>query len=420
MPEAPAPQQAPRQAQPGWLLFAALVLATMMGPMALQMFFPAVPDVRAGFGIGEDVAQLTVSLPLFVMAFLTLAYGSLSDRLGRRPVLIGGILLFAAGSALAAMADTIWLLLAGRFVQAAGGACGVALARAIVRDVYGADRLVRMIAWLTMAFALGPMLSVPLGGWLVVGYGWRSVLVFAALAGLAIALCIFLAVAESHPPAARTSGGGVRRLGRDYAALFGNLRLQAFVWQSGATSAAFFVAAPGAATVMVDYLGHSPETYGYWFPLFPVGFLLGNFAAGRLSGRSADETMVLASSLLQALAVAALGLFAASGALQPWMIFVPAGFITFSNGLGLSYAQGGAIRLAGRLAGTAAGIGSFMQLFCGALFLQLFGLLADGTTGPYVLVLGLTTALALTAGGTAFALRSRPSIRPLDKLGTGC
>ena len=397
----------PRQAQPGGLLFAALVLATMMGPMALQMFFPAVPAVRAGFGIGEDAAQLTVSLPLFVMAFLTLAYGSLSDRLGRRPVLVGGILLFAAGSALAAMADTIWLLLAGRFVQAAGGACGVALARAIVRDVYGADRLVRMIAWLTMAFALGPMLSVPLGGWLVVGYGWRSVLVFAALAGLAIALCIFFAVAESHPPAARTSGGGVRRLGRDYGALLRNLRFQAFVWQSGATSAAFFVAAPGAATVMVDYLGHSPETYGYWFPLFPIGFLLGNFAAGRLSGRFADETMVLASSLLQALAVAALALFAASGALQPWMIFVPAGFITFSNGLGLSYAQGGAIRLASRLAGTAAGIGSFMQLFCGALFLQLFGLLADGTTGPYVLVLGLTTALALTAGGTAFALRGR-------------
>ncbi len=403
------PRPAPRQAQPGWLLFAALVLATMMGPMALQMFFPAVPDVRAGFGTGEDVAQLTVSLPLFVMAFLTLAYGSLSDRLGRRPVLIGGILLFAAGSALAAMADTIWLLLAGRFVQAAGGACGVALARAIVRDVYGADRLVRMIAWLTMAFALGPMLSVPLGGWLVAGYGWRSVLVFAALAGLAIALCVFLAVAESHPPSARASGGGVRRLGRDYAALFGNLRLQAFVWQSGATSGAFFVAAPGAAIVMVDYMGHSPETYGYWFPLFPAGFLLGNFAAGRLSGRFADETMVLAGSLLQALAVAALALFAASGPLQPWAIFVPAGFITFANGLGLSYAQGGAIRLAGSLAGTAAGIGSFMQLFCGALFLQLFGLLADGTAGPYVLVLGLTTALALAAGATAFALRGRPA-----------
>ena len=394
------------------MLFAALVLATMMGPMALQMFFPAVPDVRAGFDIGEDVAQLTVSLPLFVMAFLTLAYGSLSDRLGRRPVLVGGILLFAAGSALAAMADTIWLLLAGRFVQAAGGACGMALARAIVRDVYGADRLVRMIAWLTMAFALGPMLSVPLGGWLVVDYGWRSVLVFAALAGLAIALCVFLAVAESHPPAARTAGGGVRRLGREYGALLRNLRFQAFVWQSGATSAAFFVAAPGAATVMVDYLGYSPETYGYWFPLFPTGFLLGNLAAGRLSGRFADETMVLASSMLQAFAVAALALFAALGALQPWMIFVPASFITFSNGLGLSYAQGGAIRLAGGLAGTAAGIGSFMQLFCGALFLQLFGLLADGTTGPYVLALGLTTALALAAGGTSFALRPRRSIRP--------
>ena len=91
------------------------------------------------------------------------------------------------------------------------------------------------------------------------------------------------------------------------------------------------------------------------------------------------------------------------------MIFVPGAFITFSNGIGLSYAQAGAIRLAGRLAGTAAGIGAFMQLFCGALFVQLFGLLADGTTGPYVLVLWLTTALALATGGTVFALRARPA-----------
>ena len=411
MTEAPARRQAHRQARPGRLLFATLVLATMMGPMALQMFFPAVPGVKTGLGVADALGQLTVSLPLFVMAFLTLAYGSLSDRLGRRPVLIGGILLFAAGSALSAAADTIWLLLAGRCVQAAGGACGVALARAIVRDVYGTDRLAKTIAYLTMAFALGPMLSVPLGGWLVAGYGWRSVLVFAALAGLVIALCVFLAVAESHPPAARRPGGGAAGLLRDYGGLLRNLRLQAFVWQSGATSGAFFVAAPASAIVMIDYLGYSPEAYGFWFPLFPAGFLLGNFTAGRLSGRVPVETMVLAGSLLQAATVGAFALFAATGALTPWTIFLPAFFITFANGIGLSSAQAGAIRLAGDRAGTAAGIGSFMQLFCGALFAQLFGLLADGTAGPLVLVLGLTSALGLVAGVAAFALRDRPSLR---------
>ena len=388
-------------------MFATLVLATMMGPMALQMFFPALPGVKAGLGVADDLAQLTVSLPLFVMAFLTLAYGSLSDRLGRRPVLIGGILLFAAGSALSATADTIWLLLAGRCVQAAGGACGVALGRAIVRDVYGADRLAKSIAYLTMAFALGPMISVPLGGWLVAGYGWRSVLLFAALAGLVIALCVFVVVAESHPAAARRPGGGAAGLLRDYGTLFGNLRLQAFVWQSGATSGAFFVAAPASAIVMIDYLGYSPEDYGYWFPLFPVGFLLGNFVAVRLSGRIRIETMVLAGSLLLSLSVGALALFAAFGALTPWAIFVPGACITFSNGIGLSNAQAGAIRLAGHRAGTGAGIGAFLQMFCAGLFVQLFGQLADGTVRPFVLVLCLIAALALIAGCGAFALRGR-------------
>ena len=291
----PPEPAARRQAQPGGQLFATLVLATMMGPMALQMFFPAVPGVKAGLGVSDGLAQLTLSLPLFVMAFLTLAYGSLSDRLGRRPVLIAGILLFAAGSALASVADTIWLLLAGRCVQAAGGACGVALGRAIVRDVYGADRLVRMIAWLTMAFALGPMLSVPLSGWLVTGYGWRSVLVVRR-PGRPRHRALRFSGRRRIPSAfgAHCRAAASAAWSGTMASCSAMLRLQAFVWQSGATSATFFVAAPGAAIVMVDTMGRSPESYGYWFPLFPTGFLLGNLVAGRLSGRFADETMVLA------------------------------------------------------------------------------------------------------------------------------
>lgn len=380
----------------------------MAAPMSLHMFFPALPGVKATMGVDESLAQLTVSLPMFVMAFLMLAYGSLSDRLGRRPVLIGGILLFVVGSALAAVADSIWLLLAARCVQAAGGACGGALTRAIARDVYGADRLVKMIAYLTMAFALGPMIAVPLSGQMVDHLGWRSVLVFAAIAGLVIVACVVFVVRESHhPTAAPTTGSKRARLIGDYAILLRNIRFQGFIWQSAMTSAAFFVVAPGAAIVMVDYLDYSAAEFGMWFPMLPVGFLLGNFAASRFSGRASVETMVLASSLVHVLGVCLLILFAALDILLPVTILGPGAILTFAGGLGLSNAQAGAIRLAGDRAGTGAGLGAFLQMFCGASFTQIFGIVADGTITPFVTVVAVTGLFALLAGCVPYMLRRR-------------
>lgn len=383
-----------------------LVLATMMVPMALHLFFPALPGVKSSMQVDESLAQLSISLPMFVMAFLTLAYGSLSDRLGRRPVLLAGILLFTTGSALAAIADSIWLLLAARCIQAAGGACGGTIARAIARDVYGPDRLVKMIAYLTMAFALGPMLAVPLGGQMVDALGWRSVVIFAAVAGVMLVTLVFFVIAETHRPAPATFPAAPRpTLWRDYATLLSMARFQGYVWQTGASSGVFFTIAPGAAIVMVDYLNYSAAEFGLWFPLFPIGFMLGNFVASRLSNTVSPETMVLTSALLQAMAVAALAIFAALDMITPITLFGPGAAITFAGGLGLSYAQAGAIRLAGDRAGTAAGIGMFLQMFCGAVFTQIFGLVADGTITPFVLTIAGAACIGVIAGAIPFSIR---------------
>src|SRR6188474_2734240 len=141
-----------------------LGLISLVTPLAVHLFLPVIPAVKAALGLTDAHAQLTFSISLFGMAFATLFYGSLSDRYGRRPVLLSGLALFLFGSAVSALAETANALVLGRFVQAIGAGCALTLVRAIARDAYRAEQLVRAIAYLTMFGTFGPMISPIIGG----------------------------------------------------------------------------------------------------------------------------------------------------------------------------------------------------------------------------------------------------------------
>ena len=128
-------------------LIVVLVLATALGPFAMQVFLPALPAIQAGFGVSAATAQLSFSLSAFAIAVSTLFYGPVSDRLGRRPALLGGLVIYLVGSLLCAAAPSISLLIIGRIVQAAGGCAGLVLCRAIIRDLYSLDRSAAVLAY---------------------------------------------------------------------------------------------------------------------------------------------------------------------------------------------------------------------------------------------------------------------------------
>ena len=205
---------------------------------------PVIPAVKAALGLSDAFAQLTFSIALFGMAISTLFYGSLSDRYGRRPVLLSGLALFLIGSAISAAAGSAVPLVLGRFVQAVGTGCGVTLVRTIAQDVYGRDRLVRAIAYLTMAYTIGPMISPVIGGILIDAFGWRSVFGFALALGGVIALAAYVAVFESRPPSAENRS--TANVFRNYADLFRSARFTAFVLQSGFITGTFLVTATAA------------------------------------------------------------------------------------------------------------------------------------------------------------------------------
>jgi len=395
-------------ATPGPFFALALASISLIGPLAVHLFIPVIPAVKAALGLSDALAQLTFSVALFSMACSTLVYGSLSDRYGRRPVLLSGLCLFLAGSAISALANSVLTLVLGRLIQAFGAGCGITLVRAIAQDVYGPGRLVKAIAYLTMAYTIGPMISPIVGGVLIDAFGWRSVFGFALGLGGAIAISAYFAVFESRPPSATKRSGNVLR---DYFELFRHLRFTAFVLQSGFMTGSFLVAATAASSLLKEVLHRSSTEFGLYFLLFPFGFLAGNFITSRIGDRIVNENMVLAGSLLALAAVATQSSLLLSGYVTPLTLFAPGFFITMAQGLSLSYAQAGAMATNPKLAGTAAGVGVFVQNLCGAVFAQLYGLLADGSPGPLTATTAISALLGLVVGALPFfALRKeRPA-----------
>ena len=285
-----------RPRMPSRAFTVALGLIALITPLAVHLFLPVIPAVKVALGLSDARAQFTFSIALFGMAFATLFYGSLSDRYGRRPVLLSGLALFLIGSVVSAMAETANALLLGRLVQAIGAGCALTLVRAIARDAYRAEQLVKAIAYLTMFGTLGPMVSPFIGGVLTDMLGWRSVFGFALVAGGAITLTAYMVMVETHPLANRNKND--ESVIQGYVALFSRLRFNAFVLQSGFNTGAFMVMASASASLMTELL-HRPATeFGLYFLLFPVGFFTGNLISTRVGNRVSIETMVLMGSIL--------------------------------------------------------------------------------------------------------------------------
>ncbi len=379
-------------------LFAlSLACIALIGPLAVHAFLPVIPAIKAGLDLSDALAQLTFSISLFAMAFATLVYGSLSDRYGRRPVLLSGLALFLLGSFLSLFASSIGSLLLGRVLQAVGAGCGMTLVRAIARDAYGPDRLVKVLAYLTMFYTLGPMAAPVIAGLLVDHFGWRSVFVLSLVGGLLITAGAYLFIFETKPARAGARVAGIG-LARGYFLLFSRLRFVAFVFQTAFSSAMFLVTAAAASFIMKDMLDRQASEYGLWFLLFPVGFFSGNFVSSRIGARAQTETMVLAGSLLSFLAGAIMCLLLAVGVLNPFVLFVSGFFITFAQGLAMPYGQAGAMGVEPQLAGTASGIAVCLQNLLGASATLIYGMLADGTVWPLIYTCGAASLMMLGFG----------------------
>jgi DHA1 family bicyclomycin/chloramphenicol resistance-like MFS transporter len=395
--------------RPPRFIFAALVAITFIAPLANHMFIPAMPVVKQSFAIGNELAFATLAVVMIAMAFVTPLYGGFSDQWGRKRLLVTGLTVYTTGALVCLVAPDIWSFLAGRALQGAGAGCGVVLARAIARDVYGMDRIAAVIANLTAAYVLGPLLMPIVGGFLIGSFGWRTLFIMIVAAGLALIAMVVFLLPETHSATAARGGAGavIRRTLRNYGALLRVPRFTAYALVPGLLSGAFFSLATASSFLARENLGVSTEEYGFWFLLLAAGFMSGNFMSGRIGNRATVTFMTVWGSILFLAIVVGMSIaHAILGLASMLMMMVPGFLLGIAQGMCLPYAQAGAMQVNPSLAGSASGAVVFSQLFCAGMGELTVGLLADGTLAPVIFVMLGFAVGALAAA--VVAAKSQP------------
>lgn len=370
-----------------------LAAASALGPVAMQIMLPAIPIVRESFQISVSNAQLTLSLSMFSIAIATLIYGPLSDRFGRRPIMLVGIAVTVLGSALCMLAGSIEWLIAGRIVQAAGGAVGLVLARAIVRDVYPADQAAGIIATLVMFMVVMPMLSPMVGGELLVRYDWHSI--FYLVAAISILMLILMHRYLPETLAVPVKFTGVISMLKGFMTLLRSRTFSAYAFNVAFVSVVFFTFISAAPEIMVSVLNRQPNEYGYYFIMVPAAFMAGNYLTRGYSRKLGIHRMITMGSRLSILGITIAIVLHALGLHHPLALFMPIALTTFGNGISLPNAQAGAINEFPQMAGTASGLTGFLQMGLSAVAAQLVALIFNGTVYPMLLLMLAAAIISL-------------------------
>jgi len=362
-----------------WRLLALLMAMTAIGPATLNILVPALPGLVLVLATDSDTVQLTLSLYLISIATAQLLLGPLSDRFGRRPVVLTGLTLNMLASLAAIAANSIDALIAARVAQAAGAATGIVMGRAIIRDLYERDRAASMIGLVTTAMVIAPMISPLIGGILDTLFGWQAIFLFIALMSGLVLLWAVPVLPETRPASMAESRG---RLWPETRALLGNARFHAYVLAGALGSAPFFTFLGGGPHVTVTLMGRTSAEYGLWFAVASFGYMTGNFTASRLSQRVGVNVMIAGGVVAELIGTGlTCALVTAMPDGGPATVFLPQLIISYGNGVLLPNAIAGAVSVRPQAAGTAAGMTGFTQMATGAAATQLVSLLlVDATT----------------------------------------
>lgn len=380
-----------------------LAAAVALGPLAIDMYLPALPAMGEALSADTGQVQLTLSIYMVGFALAQLICGPLADRFGRKPIMIGGFLLFAIASVVCALATNIETLILCRFLQALGGSAGPVLGRAAVRDIYSPRDAARIMAILASIMALAPAVAPTLGGFMVVNLGWSSI--FLALGGYALIMAVVVAVGIPEPmrPENRQSLR-IGSLWKNYRAIASDISFLGYTLTNSLTFAGLFAFLSGSSFVLIDFLGVEPQYFGLFFACIVTGYIGGNLTAVGL-GRSLTPDQILIRGLIVAVVGGSLmAALATAHIYNVWAVILPQSLLMVGVGMVLPQTMAGALANFPSMAGSASALFGFTQMVVAATVGALVGHFHDGTS---LVMAGIIATCAIGALGSYLLLVQR-------------
>lgn len=363
-----------------------LVLATGLSVLSLNMFLPSLANMAVDFRADYALVNLSIAGYLAVSAVLQLILGPMSDRFGRRPVLLVCMTVFVAASLGCVLAESIWTFLGFRLMQAAvvGGSV---LSAASIRDQFPPNEAASKLGYVAMAMALAPMLGPMLGGSLDMLFGWRAGFVFYTVAGAALLTLLWADMGETNHNRSATFAAQMR----EFPHLFRARRFWGYALCAAFSIGGFYSFITGAPLVAAAWFDLSPATLGLGIGIITGGFMVGNFVTGRIAARTRLTTMILAGRIIASVGPFCGLLLFLGGMGSVWVFFGSAIFVGFGNGLTNANASAGVMSVRPKLAGSAAGLSGALIVALGAVITSITGAAVSPENGPY-LVLSMMAA----------------------------
>lgn len=383
---------------------AILGLLSAVGPFAIDMYLPAMPDIAADLGTSAAATQATLTAFFVTFGVAQLVYGPWSDAAGRRLPLVVGLVLFAAATVGAALAPDIATLILFRALQGLGAAVVMVIPRAIIRDWFTGTEATRLMALVMLVISVSPMLA-PLGGsLLILGFDWRAIFWVLALAAAASLALTLTALPETLPRAARVPIN-LRSLARGARRLLADRMFMGLTFIGGFGMASFFVFIASASFVYTGQFGLSPTGFSLAFAINAAGFFAASQAAAGLGARYGAAAVVRRATAGFALTTVALLALALAGLAS---LPVIVGMLLVANaclGLVIPTTMVMALDEHGEIAGLASSLGGTLQMLAGGAMIAAAGPFFDGTATPMIAAIAVCGVAAFLLAQTVLGQR---------------